>query len=177
MRAHTSHRLPAVLSVEEGRRLLQAATPWHNQLSCTTVYRVGLRRHAALCLQVAASDGPRLQGYGHRGKGATDRDVPLPQDPLALLRTSWQTHRHTTWLFPATGRAHLHRPTATSPLRRSSVQGAFRTAKHRAGMTKTGVAIPPRRPSSATHRLAAGVNPRLIPRSLGHTQLATTMVD
>ena len=58
---------------------------------------------------------------------------------------------------------------------RTSVQGAFRTATHRAGMTKLGVAIHTLRHSYATHLLEAGVNPRLLQRSLGHTQLATTM--
>jgi integrase/recombinase XerD len=37
IRAHTAHRLPAVLSVQEVRHLLKAATPLHNQVSCTTV--------------------------------------------------------------------------------------------------------------------------------------------
>jgi len=37
IRAQTAHRLPAVLSVEEVRRLLTSATPWHNQVSFTTV--------------------------------------------------------------------------------------------------------------------------------------------
>jgi len=62
-------------------------------------------------------------------------------------------------------------------MRRTSVQGAFRTATHRAGITKTGVAIPTLRHAYATHLLEAGVNPRLIQRSLGHTQLDTTMVS
>src|SRR5215475_15803071 len=43
LRAHTTHRLPAVLSVEEVKRLLQAATPLHNQVYFTTVYSLGLR--------------------------------------------------------------------------------------------------------------------------------------
>ncbi len=177
LRAQTTHRLPAVLSVEEVRRLLASATPLHNQVSFTTVYSLGLRLQEALSLQVSDIDGQRLQVHVHRGKGAKDRYVPLPQDTLALLRTYWKTHRNPTWLFPATGRDQLQSPTATSPMRRSSVQGAFRKAKHRAGIPKTGVAIHTLRPSYATHLLEAGVNPRLIPRSLGHTHLATTMVS
>jgi integrase/recombinase XerD len=88
----------------------------------------------------------------------------------------WKTHRNTTWLFPATGRDQQQSPTAISPMSRSSVQGAFRIAKHRAGLTKLGVAIHTLRHSYATHLLEAGVNPRLIQRYLGHTQLETTMI-
>ena len=131
MRAPTAHRLPAVLSVEEVRRLLASATPLHNQVYFTTVYSLGLRLQEALSLQVSDIDGQRLQVHIHRGKGAKDRYVPLPADTLALLRTYWKTHRHTTWLFPATGRDHKQSPTATYPMSRTSVQGAFRTAKQR----------------------------------------------
>jgi integrase/recombinase XerD len=176
VRAQTAHRLPAVLRAQEVRRLLTAATPLHHQVYFPTVYSLGLRLHAALSLQVSDIDGPRLQVHVHRGKGAKDRYVPLPEDTLALLRTYWKTHRHKTWLCPATGRDHQQSPTATSPMRRTSVQGAFRKAKQRAGITKMGVAIPTLRHSYATHLLEAGVNPRLIQRYLGHTQLETTMV-
>ena len=176
IRAQTAHHLPAVLSIEEVRRFLASATPLHNQVYFTTVYSLGLRLQEALSLQVSDIDGPRLQVHVHRGKGAKDRYVPLPEDTLTLLRTYWKTHRHTTWLFPATGRDQKHSSSATSPMRRTSVQGAFRTAKHRAGITKTGVAIHTLRHSYATHLLEAGVNPRLIQRYLGHTQLETTMI-
>jgi len=177
LRVQTTHRLPAVLSVDEVKRLLTSATPFHNQAYFTTVYSLGLRLHEGLCLQVSDIDGQRLQVHSHRGKGAKDRYVPLPADTLALLRTYWQTHRHPTWLFPATGRDHTQSPTAASPMSRSSVQGAFRKAKQRAGITKTGVAIHTLRHSYATHLREAGVNPRLIQRYLGHTQLETTMLS
>lgn len=176
LRAPTTHHLPAVLSVEEVRRLLAAATPFHNQVYFTTVYSLGLRLQEALFLQVSDLDGQRLQVHVHRGQGAKDRYVPLPAETLALLRTYWQTHRHKTWLFPATGRDQKHSASATSPMRRTSVQGACRKAKHRAGITKTGVAIHTLRHAYATHLLEAGVNPRLIQRYLGHTHLETTMV-
>lgn len=176
IRPQITHRLPAVLSVEEVKRLLASATPLHNHVYFTTVSSLGLRLHEALYLQVSDIDGPRLQVHVHRGKGAKDRYVPLPTDTLALLRTYWKTHRHQTWLFPATGRDQKQSSSAVSPMSRSSVQGAFRKAKHRAGITKTGVAIHTLRHSYATHLLEAGVNPRLIQRYLGHTQLDTTMV-
>src|SRR6266571_2120656 len=160
---------------ERYTRVLMEASP-EFPIHFLKIYSLGLRLHEALSLQVSDIDGQRLQVHIHRGKGATDRYVPLPADTLALLRTYWKTHRHKTWLFPATGRDQKHSPTATSPMSRTSVQGAFRTAKQRAGITKIGVAIHTLRHSYATHLLEAGVNPRLIQRYLGHTQLETTMV-
>jgi site-specific recombinase XerD len=62
-------------------------------------------------------------------------------------------------------------------MRRSSVQGAFWTAKQRASMTKLGVALPTLRHAYATPRLEAGVHPRLLQRSLGQTQRDTTMLS
>ena len=177
IRAQSEHPLPAVLSVEEVRRLLKAATPLHNQVSFTTVYSLGLRLHEALYLQVSDLDGQRLQVHVHRGKGAKDRSVPLPEDTLMLVRTYWKIHRNTPWLFPATGRDQKPSSTAIEPMSRNSVQGAFRTAKRRAGITQTGVAIHTLRHSYAPHLLEAGVNLRLIQRSLGHTRLETPMVS
>src|SRR2546421_8041330 len=65
MRAPTAHRLPAILRVEEVRRLLASATPLHHQVSFTTVSSLGLRLHAALFLQVSDIDGQRLQVHVH----------------------------------------------------------------------------------------------------------------
>ena len=174
IRPQITHRLPAVLSVEDVKRLLASATPCHNQVSFTTVYSLGLRLHEALFLQVSDIDGQRLQVHVHRGKGAKDRYVPLPAETLTLLRAYWKTPRHPPWLFPATGRHHQQRSTATTSMRRSRVQGAFRTATYRAGITKLGVAMHTLRHSYATPPLEAGVNPRLIQRYLG---LETTMIS
>ena len=176
MRAETEQRLPAVLSRPEVQRLLKAMTPLHNRASFTTLSSCGLRLNEALSLQVGDLDGQRHMLHVHRGKGAKDRYIPLPDDTLDLLRTSWKTHRNRTWLFPATGRDHTHLASATSPLRRRSVQGAFRTAKQRASISTRDVGPHTLRHSYATHLLEAGVHPRLIQRYLGHTQLETTMV-
>jgi site-specific recombinase XerD len=176
IRAETEHRLPTVLSVQEVRRLLKAATPLHNQVYFTTLYSLGLRLQEGLYLQIFDIDAQRMMVHVHRGKGAKDRYVPLPQDTLELLRHYWATHRNPTWLFPATGRDQKQSPTATFPMSRASVQGAFRQAKQRARITKLGVALHTLRHSYATHLLKAGVNLRLIQLYLRHTRLETTMV-
>ena len=80
IRAQSEYRLPAILSVQEVRRLLSMATPLHNRVYFTTVYSLGLRRHEGLFLQVSDIDGQRLMVHVHRGKGAKDRYVPLPPD-------------------------------------------------------------------------------------------------
>ena len=142
MRAETAQRLPAVLSRQEVQRLRKVMTPLHNRVSFTTLSSCGLRLNEALSLQVGDLDGPRHMIHVHRGKGAKDRYIPLPEDTLDLLRTSWKTHRNRTWLFPATGRDHKHMASATSPLPRSRVQGALRQAKQRASISKRDVGPP-----------------------------------
>jgi len=142
MRAETAQRLPAVLNRQEVHRLRKAMTPLHNRVSFTTLSSCGLRLNEALSLQAGDIDGSRHMIHGHRGKGAKDRYIPLPDDTLDLLRTSWKTHRNRTWLFPATGRDHKHMASATYPMHRSSVQGAFRQAKQRASISTRDVGPP-----------------------------------
>ena len=175
MRAETAQRLPAALSRTEVQRLLQAMTPLHHRASFTTLYSCGLRRNEALSLQVGDIDGPRHMMPVHRGKGAKDRAIPLPDDTLDLVRTSWQTHRNHPWLFPATGRDHQHLARATSPMPRSRVQGAFRKATQRAGLRTRDGGPHTLRHAYATHLLAAGGNLRAMQRAMGHAHLATTM--
>lgn len=81
MRAHSADRLPALLRVPEGRRLLSMATPLHTRGAFPTVYSWGLRLHEGRLLHGSDIDGPRRMGHVPRGKGAKDRYGPLPPDP------------------------------------------------------------------------------------------------
>jgi integrase/recombinase XerD len=177
MRAASAHRLPALLSLAAVHRLLPAATPLPKRVSCTTVSRGGLRRHAALSLQVSESESPRHMLHGPRGKGAKDRAVPLPHETLELLRRAWKTPRTPTWLLPACGRDHQPRALATSPRRRRRVQGACRTAPQRAGLLTRDVGGPPLRHASATPGREAGGTLRAMPRDMGQAHLDTPMLS
>ncbi len=110
----------------------------------------------------------------HRGKGAKDRYVPLPQVTLELLRKHWHTHKHPVILFPA-----LKTRKQTEDLNHmtlSSVRNALKKAKDDAQIIKRNVTIHTLRHSYATHLLEAGVNIRTIKNYLGHAQLETTMI-
>ena len=176
LRAQTEHRLPAVLSIEEVRSLFARIKTFHNYAYLSTVYSCGLRLHEGLHLEVSDIDSSRMMIHVHRGKGAKDRYVALPQATLKLLRRYWLTHRHPCLLFPALGRSGRGAKQSQTPMAKSSVQGAFRRAKVAAAIGKKGVAIHTLRHSYATHLLEAGVNLRTIQRYLGHAQLETTML-
>jgi integrase/recombinase XerD len=176
IKAPTEKRLPSVLSPEEVNGILSKVVTFHNFVFLSTIYSCGLRLQEGLFLQVSDIDGKRKLIHVHRGKGAKDRYVPLPDTTYALLRRYWVTHRNPRLIFPALGRGCNLGPTSLVPMAIDSVQGAFREAKIAAAIRKRRVSIHTLRHSYATHLLEAGVNIRAIQRYLGHSQLETTMV-
>ena len=176
LKAPSERRLPAVLTREEIDRIFAKITTFHNYVFHSTIYSCGLRLQEGLFLQVSDIDGTRKLIHVHRGKGAKDRYVPLPDNTLILLRRYWATHRNQDLIFPALGRGHNLGPVSKTPMAIESVQGAFRRAKYQAGIKKRRVSVHTLRHSYATHLLEAGVNIRAIQRYLGHSQLETTMV-
>jgi integrase/recombinase XerD len=174
--AKREQHLPVVLSREEVRRLLAAVRTPHNYAFLATVYACGLRLQEAQYLEVGDIDSARMHLHVRLGKGAKDRNVPLPQATLELLRQHWRRHRNPTLLFPAMGRGGHAGRAAAAPMAKSSVQGAFRRARDEARIRAREASVHSLRHSYATHLLEAGVNLRTIQRYLGHAHLETTMV-
>lgn len=174
--AKRERRLPAVLSRDEVKRILAKVDTFHNYVYLMTVYSCGLRLQEGLYLEVTDIDGERKMIHVHRGKGAKDRYVPLPEATLELLRKYWRTHRNPKLIFPAVGRSRVKAPTSTIPMSIEGVQGGLRRAKVAAGINKKGVSTHTLRHSYATHLLEAGVNLRVIQKNLGHANIETTMI-
>ena len=173
--AKREQRLPVVLSVAEVWTILNAVRTPQNKAYLTAVYTCGLRLHEGLHLQVADIDSQRMRIHVHRGKGAKDRYVPLPNHTLAVMRGYWRLHRNCTWIFPRLGRGGKEGPKAKQPMNYTSVQGALgRTLKQLKFKKK--VSVHTLRHSYATHLLEAGVNIRRIQQYLGHRSLSSTMV-
>jgi integrase len=168
-------RLPTVLSIDEMRSILAAVRTPQNKAYLTTVYSCGLRLNEALHLQVSDIDSKRMRIHVHRGKGAKDRYVPLPETTLTILRSYWKLHRNPVWIFPRLGHSSKEGPTAQVPMNKGSVQDALRRVLKQLGIKKR-VSVHTLRHSYATHLLESGVNIRRIQQYLGHSSLNTTMV-
>jgi integrase/recombinase XerD len=197
MRIKDDKTLPEVLTIQQVHRIMDACTTQRMAVYFWTVYSLGLRMEEGLNLQVGDVDAQRMMVHVHRGKGAKDRYIPLPQTTLLLLREYWKTHRHPRFLFPAEGRDHRsgrppkHARTQDSPNPRqapdpgvsrsatpmspTAVQGAMKLITRQINFGKK-VSTHTLRHSFATHLLEAGVSLRQIQQFLGHSSLQTTMV-
>lgn len=166
-------KLPAVLTVTEVRRILAAFQSPRFHAYFLTVYSCGLRLNEALALQVRDIDSERLRIHVHRGKGAKDRLVPLPDATLRTLREYWKTHRHQTLLFPKTNPRGQVILNTQQTMAESTVQGALRSVVTELAFTRS-ISVHCLRHSYATHLLEAGINIRRLQQYLGHTSLKTT---
>lgn len=173
--AKREQRLPTVLSLDEVWKILNTVNTPQNKAYLTTVYTCGLRLHEALFIQVNDIDSDRMRIHVHRGKGAKDRYVPLPEATLKTLRSYWKQHRNPFWIFPRLGRSGKEGPSAKEPMSYTSVQGALRRVLIQLKIKKR-VSVHTLRHCYATHLLEAGVNIRRIQQYLGHSSLNSTMV-
>lgn len=160
-------KLPEVLSIDEVRRLLEAATSLRDRAMVTTAYAAGLRLGEVRRLRVRDIDSQRMVIRVEQGKGKKDRYVMLSKMLLELLREYFKAHHPTGWLF-----AH---PRTDTPYSDGVFQGAFHRARRAAGIKKK-VTFHSLRHSFATHLLEAGTDIRRIQVLLGHRSVATTQV-
>ena len=167
--------LPEVITRDQVQQIIDACRTLRLQTFFWTCYTLGLRISEAINLQVADIDSGRMMVHIHRGKGAKDRYLPLPESTLKTLRTFWITHRNPVWLFPAEGRDHTDGSTSQTPMSISTVQGAIKSITKQLNFGKP-VSTHTLRHSYATHLFEAGVSLRAIQKYLGHSSLQTTMV-
>jgi integrase/recombinase XerD len=167
--------LPVVLSREEVRQILDCLRLPVYRACLSTIYACGLRVQEGVHLQVGDIDSPRRVVRVRQSKGRKDREVPLPESTLEILRGYWCLHRHPVWLFPARTAAGLHPSQAERPVSVSSVQRAFRAAVQASGVRKAAT-VHTLRHSYATHLLEAGVGLRQLQVYLGHSSPQTTAI-
>lgn len=175
-RVRVEQKLPVVISTSEVSTLLKLIEKPSMHCFFTVVYMLGLRLNEALHLQTADVDSKRMLVHVHRGKGAKDRLIPLPEIALQTLRQYWVSHRNPRWIFPAEGRNHKLAATADEPMSESSVQGVIKAVLEQLNWSDRGISTHTLRHCYATHLLEAGVSLKLIQKYMGHKHLTSTMV-
>lgn len=98
VRAKRPLKLPEVLTIQEVRKILSQITTFHNYVYLSTVYSCGLRLQESLNIEVPDIRGKQKMIKIH-GKGAKERNVPLPESTYHLLRKYWATHRHPRLIY------------------------------------------------------------------------------
>ena len=68
--------LPAVLSLEEVRKIFTCVKMEYHKTCLKTIYSLGLRLQEGTHLQVSNIDSDRMFVHVHKGKGAKDRYIP-----------------------------------------------------------------------------------------------------
>jgi integrase/recombinase XerD len=173
--AKREQALPTVLTVKETWNIINSVKTIQGKTFLTLAYTCGLRLHEALFLQVTDVDSERMRIHVHRGKGAKDRFVPLPQATLNCLRQYWLTHRNPKLIFPQIKHGPLDKSKTTAPMSKFAAQDALRRVLRELNIKKR-ISVHTLRHSYATHLLEAGVNIRRIQQYLGHSSLNTTMI-
>ena len=164
-------RLPTILTIEEVKRLIEAARTLTERTMLMVLYSTGMRNAEMRHLQVCDIDSQAMLIHIQHGKGGRDRYVPLSVTLLATLRAHWRWMKPTTWLFPGT----IDNWRADKPITPKVVWDACRTAADRAGLEKR-VSAHTLRHSYATHLLEGGADLRTIQLLLGHVKLEHTVL-
>lgn len=167
-RPRRSRKLPVVLSRDEMRRVIDAASSPHQRALIMMLYSTGLRVSEVVRVRIEDLDGDRGLLRVRSGKGSKDRYTLLSDRCLAAVNDHLR-YRSTNdvWLFPG-GRAGRHVTTR-------SVQKTVARIGQRAGLTKR---LTPHvlRHTFATHLLESGTDIRVIQTLLGHSSTRTTEV-
>lgn len=168
IRPENRRKLPVVLSQQEVQRVLHLIRDPRDRMCLIMIYSCGLRLREGSRLQVGDIDSSRMVVRVRDGKGGKDREVPLPQRSLQLLRDYWRHERPSPWLFP-------DKSEEDRPLRGQKVYHTLKAALRDSKINKP-ASVHTLRHSYATHLLEAGVDLRVIQEILGHKSPKTTAI-
>lgn len=165
-RPRKEKKLPIVLSMEEVKRLLEAAASLKHRALLSLIYSGGFRISEVLNLKLADIDSDRMLIHVRNAKGRKDRYTLLSKKALLLLREYYVVYQPKIFLFEGYGGARYSARAA---------QSVLHTSAARAGISKS-ISLHTLRHSFATHLLEHGTDIRYIQDLLGHSSPKTTMI-
>lgn len=166
-RPRREHKLPNVLSKEEVKAVIEApANPKHRAM-LSLIYACGLRRSELLNLKITDVDSKRHMLIIRNSKGYKDRQVPISDRTIEMLREYYKTYKPKIWLFEGQQQGERYSE--------ESLAKVLKHAVFKANIKKP-VTLHWLRHSYATHLLEAGTDLRYIQELLGHKSSKTTEI-
>lgn len=160
--------LPVVLSREDVQRILDSVQALEYKIALKLIYSCGLRISEALKLKASDIDGKRKVIRITNSKGGRDRDVPISDRMLTLLRQYWKIKRPKSLLFPSKFRNDVSFTAHT-------LQRVFKMTVRDCHIQKKAT-VHTLRHSFATHLLEKGVDLQTLQHILGHKHIQTTLI-
>ncbi len=155
--------LPAVLTPDEVRALIENADTEKSRLIISLLYSSGLRVSELVNLKVSDINSQDGTGWVRRGKGGKDRLIIISPTLVKGLQEYLE------------GRSNQYIFSKEKPLTTRNIQKIIKLTSKRAGIQKK-VTPHTLRHSFATHLLENGTDIRIIQTMLGHSSLSTTQV-
>jgi len=165
-RPRSERTLPTILFVEEIGQILSKIHNTKHKAIIATIYAHGLRISEAINLKVNSVDSSRGYLIIKQSKGRKDRNIPLNDEALQLLRAYYKEYRPTDYMF-----AGQFKETYSA----TSIRTILGIAVKKARIHKT-VTPHTLRHSYATHLLEQGIDLRTIQEILGHASSKTTEI-
>ena len=160
-------RLPAVLTKEEIKRLLNTIPTKKSKLMINLAYGCGFRVSELTNLKVNDLNFEEMIGHVRQAKGRKDRVFNIPLRLLNKLKRQAEKQQKENKIYLFTG--------PNGQLTERNIQKIVQKAVKKAGIEKD---VHPHtlRHSFATHLLEAGTDIRMIQELLGHADLSTTQI-
>jgi site-specific recombinase XerD len=166
-RPRKEKKIPQVLSRWEVEKLLSFIQNAKHYALISLAYSTGMRRSELLSLKPENIDSQRKVIVVYKGKGNKQRQIPVKNSLLDLLRGYYRVYRPKVFLFEGYKPGKAYTPSS------------FRKILNRAAAeAKIKKKITPHilRHSFATHLLESGVNLKQVQMILGHSSMKTTSI-
>ncbi|MCK0159024.1 tyrosine-type recombinase/integrase [Allomuricauda sp. F6463D] len=165
-RPKKSKKLPAILSLEEIKSILENTTNLKHKTLLSLLYSCGLRIGEALKLKTKDIDCERKFMHVKSAKGSKDRYVPVSRQMIGLLNKYIISYKPKDYVFEGQNGGKYSAVSARQILQRSI---------RLSGIEKS-ITLHTLRHSHATHLLENGTDIRYIQELLGHNNPKTTMI-
>jgi integrase/recombinase XerD len=166
-RPKRERKIPAVLTKEEVKKLIEAAPTKKSKLMISLIYACGFRVSELINLKPVDLDFDQAIGYVRQAKGKKDRLFNIAHFLLKKLEKQARLQKEQNQEFLFTG--------PKGKLSDRNLQKIIRQTAKKAGINKK-VSPHTLRHSFATHLLENGVDIRFIQTLLGHADLSTTQI-